>query len=214
MLSEENKIYIFNFNDFIYRFNQDINNFVKVSNEEQQRIFQVGCSNSWINNIDSLYNNKDDKNTNLITELYNLLNKFNQNENCYLKFSNSNTKQLIINITPEYKNEVITSLTISTNNVSNNNFNSWLLNNDINNDEDIINILNKIKIQLFNTTIIVDFIHNILYSKFQKFYPVTLSDGSLWLDQNNKLSVNISQKENNKLLLFNSNNSDLGLYVE
>ncbi len=215
-----------NFGNFIYSRSGEEGNYTYTEfpvGDDRRNLGFCGTNTFLIEHIDECYSSTG---ANLRENLLALRTDFQKRKLCYIQ--SGDNIYLITNIGREkwinngIDNEFY-SMTIeffiTTNNYNNiidNNNNIGLFNlldsvgQTINPQTDI---LDQIITSTYITNIIIDFKHNIIYSKVQRIFPVTSANDSIQITQNGELLVNLSTKTNNKLELITTPQEEQGLYV-
>lgn len=208
-----NNQFIFYFNKFIYEWNDEIEDYETISDEQQTKLNYCGFVTTWINNIDNLYdiNNNISSIKNLKTSLLELFEYFNNNILCYLQILNK--KLFITDISVNYDDESqINNMTISTVPFSTNNFDTFLKDNIINNETDINNNLDQCSINMAINNIIIDFNNNIIYSIRKIIYPLIAANNGIFINNNGGIGLQLSNKSDNQLSILDTIDEQ-GLYV-
>ena len=211
-----NTFFSINFGEFIYRYNNDSWSILDPNNINTQQDYELlnncGFQAGFIENIDQLYNSNDENKISLINQISLLYNAFSSGQICYNKKDNF-SYYLITELVPSYADQALAGLTIYCTLTNQTNYFSDIINNSFSTNENIQDNLNAIQISSTNITIIIDLIHNILYSIPRTIAPIVANNKSVYVDwKNNGVNVKISTEENNKLQLITTSGKE-GLYV-
>ena len=211
-----------NFGDFIYSRSGEEGNYTYTefpNNDSRRQISSCGVDTFYIENIDQFYTSTG---TNLRENLLALRIEFQKRKLCYIQTGGEN--YLITNIGREKwinngTNNELYSTTIeffsTTNNYNNTNNNIGLFNlldqpEQVNIQTDI---LDQITMNTYIGNIIIDFKHNIIYSRTQRIFPITSLNNVIQITPRGEIVTYISDKANNKLELITTPIEEYGLYV-
>ena len=206
----DNKFYVFNPGEFIHYYDSQNDSWMSLVTSQLELLQHCGFSNGWIKNIHKLYKSEDITDNSIIDELQVLEDEFNLGKICYLYTSSK--RLLITNLTVHYSGNNIVNMVIDCTNVSQVNFHDELSDIAINTDNDITNVMNQLKADIFSPIIVIDFNNKILYSQYKRIYPLYTSNPGLELGSQNDIGVAISPKAGNMLQIL-TNTGEEGLYV-